>query len=133
MAVLWRHAQPPAFKSNWLDEASAQLDAIERLPSGWDSHGAASPSADIARGARALLESLSTADGRLAKPHVHPTPSGGVQLHWESGSCYFEVELTDAQHAHFYFTDRSVHEETEGDLRIGDSLSEVLSYARRSS
>jgi hypothetical protein len=113
-----------------LRQALAQLDAIEQLSPGWDSHGGDPPDQQIVHSARHLLLSLSILGDQLAKPHVHPTPSGGVQLHWESGPRYFEIELVDPREARFYFVDRAAQTEAEGDLQVGDSLGRVVELAR---
>jgi hypothetical protein len=114
----------------WLPQAIRQLNAIEGLPDGWDSHGGARPDQNIVRSAHALIVGLANADRSLLKPHVNPTPSGGVQFHWESGSRYFEIELIDPQTAVFYFADPDQRKEVEGELHVGDPLEAVLEYAR---
>jgi hypothetical protein len=119
------------FQTDWMPEALRQLDAIERLPDGWDSRGGRRPEREILATARTFLAALVAADDELVKPHIHPTPSGGVQFHWESGSRYFEIELVDADTAQFYFLDRAALTEAHGDLRMDDPLDEIVEYARR--
>lgn len=115
---------------SWLYQVFRQLQAIENLPDGWDSHGGPSPDSKLVESGCALIAAVSRGDAGLAKPHVHPTPSGGVQFHWESGQRYFEIEIIDPLSAHYYFVDPATGTEAEGDLHVGDSLEEVLHYAR---
>lgn len=116
---------------SWLYDVLRQLQAIEKLPDGWDSRGGRRPDARIVQSGCALIGALSVADVTLAKPHVHPTPSGGVQFHWEAGARYFEIELTDPTTAQYYYLDGDTHEEAHGQLRVGDALSAVLNLALR--
>jgi hypothetical protein len=125
-----RGHQGSSSSDSWLYQVIRQLQAIKDLPDGWDSHGGQSPDPCVVQSACALIAALSTADPALAKPHVHPTPSGGVQFHWESGRRYFEIELVDPMTAQFYFLDREAQAETEGQLRVGDSLGAVLAFAQ---
>jgi hypothetical protein len=115
---------------SWLYQVFRQLQAIENLPAGWDSRGGRSPDPNLVQAACALITAASRGDATLAKPQVHPTPSGGVQFHWESGQRYFEIEIVQPLLAHFYFVDPATRTETEGDVHVGDSLEEVLHYAR---
>jgi hypothetical protein len=130
-------AQPqplvPRFEApseSWLYQVFRQLQAIENLPDGWDSHGGQSPDPGIVQSGCALIAAVSRGDATLTKPQVHPTPSGGVQFHWESGQRYFEIELIDPHSAHYYYVDPATSTEAEGDVRVGDSLAQVLHYAR---
>jgi hypothetical protein len=107
----------------WLDEASYQLSAIASLGPGWDSYGAAPPSQNILEGAWTLLCSLA---GLVPKPHIYPARSGGVQLEWELGPKYLEIELTSEREATFFYSDPSSRFETSGQLRQDESLDEVL-------
>ena len=125
-AMVWPTTRP---RIAWLQDALRQLDAIERLPSGWDSQGGDVPDPRIVDGARVLLLALAVAHDSLAKPEINPTPSGGVQFHWESGPRYFEIELVDHHSARFYFVDRTGKTETGGDLHVGDSLAQVVELA----
>lgn len=116
---------------DWMAEAIRQLQAIEGLPAGWDSRGGGRPDAPTVRNAQKLLLAMAIADASLTKPHIHPTPSGGVQFHWECGPRYFEIELIDPRSAQFYFVDRQMQTEAEGQLHLGDLLDEVVGFAHR--
>jgi hypothetical protein len=115
----------------WISEAMLQLQAVERLPHGWDSHSGSPPDRETVWSGAALLASLVRADPNLTKPRIHPTPSGGVQFHWEMGEKYFEIEMLDPRNARFYFVDHEGTTETEGTLRMGDLLDDVVKYVRR--
>ena len=117
---------PPA----WLEQSRRQLEAIERLPAGWDSDQSPAPRADIVSAAARYLATLVNADARLTQPRIHPTRGGGVQFEWSAGSKYLEVEFTDPQTARFYFVDADAHEEHEAELAIGRSLDEALRLIR---
>ena len=120
----------PTIHGDWLAEAAGQLSAIQNLSDGWDSHGAARPRVQVVRNAASLLTSLvSAAD--IPKPHINPTPSGGVQFDWEAGGRYFEIELIDPYVAHYYYQDRDAAEESEGTIYSGELLLELLEYLRR--
>jgi hypothetical protein len=110
---------------SWLDTAAQQLSAIADLDTGWDSHGAAPPRLDIVDGAWSLLRSLSDT-GFVPKPHIYPARSGGVQLEWEIGPYYLEIELISEREANFFFSDAASGFEAEGSLRQGESLDEVV-------
>src|SRR5688572_25712450 len=116
---------------HWLDQACRQLEAIQQLPDGWDSHGGRRPDVSTIKSGCALIRALANADRELSKPHIHPTPSGGVQLHWESDARYFEVELIDSLTVQYYFLDRDEQVESEGRLSIGEAIETVVDYARR--
>ena len=74
-------------RCDWLEDVAKQFTAIANLPDNWDSNGASHPDKRSLEAAWGLLTSLCRAEG-LTRPHVNPTPSGGVQLEWESGSHY---------------------------------------------
>ena len=86
---------------DWLPLVEKQLDAIALLPAGWDSNGAPSPDIHLVESARSLIKCLAQL-GAVSKPHVNPTPSGGVQFEWEIDDRYFELEVV-AEHAAAYF------------------------------
>lgn len=115
---------------HWTGQVLQQLQAIQSLPDGWDSHGSARPDPEIIRQAPQLLATLLSANDRLAKPHIHPTPSGGVQLHWELHDRYLEIDLLDAFNARFYFVDGEAKTEETGEFKIGGSLENIAKYLR---
>ncbi len=112
--------------SDWFAEANRQFRAIERLQRGWDSQGGAPPNRETVQSGAALLRTLVRADADVTKPGIHPTRSGGIQFHWESGTRYFEIEILDPRTARFYYVDNDVHAETEGNLQVGDSVEQIL-------
>ena len=114
----------------WLDTAQTQLAAIERLSVGCDSHVSESPDGPTIHRARVLLACLAKASS-LPKPHIHPTPAGGVQFEWEKGARYFEIELTSPREAQLYFQDRQAGREEEATLHDGDSLEPVFRYLQQ--
>ena len=125
------HRPAIRYSTDWLSEGLRQLDAIERLPDGWDSRGGSRPEALVVEAGRKLLAALAAADEDLSKPHVHPTPSGGVQFHWETPARYFEIEVLDAQTIQFYYLDRDEKQEAEGVQTLDAPLDEIVNFARR--
>ncbi len=87
---------------NWWSEAEEQFAAIRELPVNWDGDGANRPAPSIVDSTRALLSSLSTL---VTKPAIHPTRSGGIQLEWENGDRYFEIEVLSPALASYFFRD----------------------------
>ena len=120
----------PAIYGNWLAEATVQLSAILNLSDGWDSRGAERPDAKVVRSASNLLTHLFRA-ADIPKPHINPTPSGGVQFDWESGGRYFEIELIDPRVAQYYYQDRDAQKESEGTIYDSERLLELLKFVRR--
>jgi hypothetical protein len=116
--------------SDWLPGVRLQLDAIEILPRGWDSYGSPSPDARIVEAGWALLLCLCEAGG-LAKPHVNPTRSGGVQFEWEVGDRYFELEVVAERAATYLYCDDAAGVEESGEVFEEESLEAVLDYIRR--
>jgi hypothetical protein len=115
---------------DWLQEVFDQLQAIADLPDNWDSYGAYRANEQILISARGLIQSLACVDG-ISKPHVNPTPDGGVQFEWESGRQYFEVEVVAERAACFLFRDDDLGIEEEGNVFVGESLHTVAEYILR--
>lgn len=115
---------------DWRPEVVKQLSAIQNLSEGWDSRGAARPDVNVVKSALALLEKLYGA-ADIPKPHINPTPSGGVQLDWESEGRYFEIELIDPRIAEYYYQDRDARVESVGTIYYGEPLLELLEFVRR--
>ena len=120
----------PVIHGNWLAEAAVQLNAIQNLSDGWDSHGADRPDVNIVRSASSLLTDIFRA-ADIPKPHINPTPSGGVQFEWESGGRYFEIELVDPYVARYYYQNRDAQEESEGTIYDGEPLLVLVEFVRR--
>lgn len=118
------------YSGSWLGEAIRQLDAIENLPDGWDSHEASRPDSALIRRGAALMASFLEADKRLPKPRIDPTPSGGIQFCWECGQQYLEVEILDRDRAQFYFVDGNTHSEATAEFAASAPPASVLDYAR---
>lgn len=114
----------------WFGDALKQLDAIENLPDGWDSHRASRPDSALVRKGAALLVSLSEADKRLSKPRIEPTPSGGVQFCWECGQRYLEIEVLDQDRAQFYYADGDARSEATAEFALATPPASVLGYLR---
>jgi len=117
-------------EDGWLDYAQEQLSAIGELNRGWDSHGAAPPAQSAIQGAWNLLLSLYETR-TVPKPHIYPTRSGGIQFEWELGQRYLEIELLSETEAAYFYSDLSTRFETEGTLREGESLDEVIGLISR--
>jgi len=114
-----------AAQHGWFPRAEAQLTAIAGFSHGWDSNGAAPPSKTTVHGATSLLLSLCD-DPTLRPPHIHPTRSGGVQLEWENGSRYFEIEVHGERAATYFYSDDSTSEETSGTIFDEENLAPLL-------
>lgn len=127
------HDEWPGFSSrrsavrhdDWLDTAREQLEAIGELTAGWNSYGADPPDAAAIQGAWSLLQSLHRT-GVIPKPHLYPTPSGGIQLEWESAGHYLEIELLGETKAKYFFSDADGRYETEGFLEQDKPLDDVI-------
>jgi hypothetical protein len=118
-------------RCDWLEDVRTQLQAIESLPEGWDGNGAPPPKIKNLAAALSLLTTLCHARG-LRKPHVNPTPCGGVQFEWENGSRYFEIEVVSETVATFLYRDDELGIEDEGEIFEGDDpLNGVLEYVLR--
>lgn len=115
----------------WYRFVLRQLDAIEQLSPGWDSHGCDAPDLAAIDAGRDLLRHLLNSGLALPKPQVNPTPNGGVQFSWEIASRYFELETVSANSARFFYEDDSTATEECGIVRIGQPLNEVLGCLRQ--
>jgi hypothetical protein len=114
----------------WLQEVSEQIQAIADLPDNWDSYGASRANAQILKSAHGLIRALSCVEG-VSKPHINPTPDGGIQFEWESRSKYFEVEVVAERAARFLFRDDDLGIEEEGNVFVGESLATIAVYILR--
>lgn len=122
--------RPPRATYDWLESAREQVSAMADLETGWDSQGADPPETAVLTGADNLLTSLRNS-GYVPKPYVYPTRSGGVQLEWERGSRYFEIELVAPDEARFFYSDTEARFESSGTIHEGDSLEEVVVLIRQ--
>jgi hypothetical protein len=114
----------------WLDDALAQLDAIEKLLDGWNSNGAAAPESSLVEAGRRFLRRIGGTADEISRPHINPIPSGGVQFEWEAGPKYLEVEIVGENAVSLLFeSPDEVHELTDRAL-TDDILEIVIHYAR---
>jgi len=113
----------------WLPFVREQLQAIESLSDGWDSHGAPAPDQRLVVAARRLIESLARVPD-LPQPYVNPTRNGAVQFEWEAAPRYFELEIVAERAAEYLYSDDVAREEQTGGLREGESLQQVVAYIR---
>ena len=120
----------PFYTVGWLGDAMRQLDAIQNLPDGWDSHNASRPDSMAVHNGAALLASLLEVDKRLPKPRIDPTPSGGVQFCWECGQRYLEIEIVDRDRAQFYFVDGDAHSEATAEFPSATPPQSVFDFIR---
>ncbi|MCR4413234.1 MAG: hypothetical protein NUV77_12520 [Thermoguttaceae bacterium] len=129
--LLTERRVPPrdAGVSLWLVDVQRQLDAIKRLPPGWNSHGAPAPNRQVVDSAEQLLKCLCAA-GALPRPHVNPTPAGGVQFEWQSASRYFEIEVVAERAAQYLYCDDAAGVEKVGEVFEDEPLEEVLACIR---
>jgi hypothetical protein len=70
-----------------------QLELIRtKVNENWDGYGGLAPFPAAVDAATAFFRTVS-ADPELAKPHVSPTPNGGVQFDWDNGPHHLEVSF----------------------------------------
>lgn len=122
--------RPAVSRSDWLPQVEKQLRAIKDLPDGWDSHGSGSPDAGIVDTAERVLRCLCSAND-LPRPHVNPTPGGGVQFEWDADDRYFELEVLAERAATYLYCDDSAGVEESGEVSEGESLDTVVEYICR--
>jgi len=130
-AFAWPGRIRKSAECGWHSTVSRQLNAIETLPDNWDSSESVAPKPRTIMAARSLLELIVGNASEVAKPHVCPTPAGGVQIDWQSGSRYFEIEVTDANSARYYFEDRDASDETESTILLGEPINPIVFLLRR--
>lgn len=124
------HRRRSAAPCEWLDDVARQFETIANLPEGWDTYRAPRPDVRILNSGWWLLLSLCRA-GNIPRPDVNPTRTGGIQLEWEEGSRYFEIELIDGNTAAYFYRDDCLGLEEEGELSVGGRLGDVVEYLRR--
>ena len=73
----------------WLYPALAQLKHLTTLREDWDSYGGLPPSDEVLVNAARLLSNLLDKDA--SAPSIVPTPSGGVQLEWQTETDDLEI------------------------------------------
>ena len=112
---------------DWLPFIEKQLDAVAALPDGWDSYGAPCPDVHLIESGRGLIRCLAQVND-LPRPHVNPTPAGGVQFEWEAGGRYFEIEIVGERAAEYLYCDDAAGTEETGNLFEEESLEQVLAY-----
>ncbi len=117
--------------AGWLSEVVRQLHAIEQLPNNWDGSGGVSIEPQTVVAARSLIELVVANASKMDKPHISPTPAGGVQFDWDSGGRYLEIEVTDPKSARYFFEDRDGNCEAEGTILLGEPINQFVSYLRR--
>lgn len=115
---------------DWLERVAAQFEAIAKLPYGWDGDGAPRPEICTLEAAWGLLTSLCRA-WDVPKPHVNPTRCGGVQLEWENGARYFEIELVAQRAATYLYRDDDSSEEIVGEIFEQEPLHGILNFIWR--
>jgi hypothetical protein len=111
--------------ANWLEGVLRQLEAIRKLPNGWDSYGGDAIANDIVTAAEKFAKNLAR-HPQVPRPIVSPTSAGGVQFEWEANGTYFEVYFEEATEAHCYFESPSPPTEKEFTFRDGDDLHSLV-------
>jgi len=119
-----------AARCDWLEDIRTQFSAIASLPDGWDGNGALHPDIRSLEAAWGLLASLCRAED-VTKPHVNPTRSGGVQLEWENGSRYFEIDVVAERAATYLYRDCDSGVEDTGEVFEGEPLLSIIRFIRR--
>jgi hypothetical protein len=108
------------------------LDRIEEfghLPAKWDSYDAHPITEAARRVAKSVLVlAVTAARARHVSPILPfavPVPRGTVQLEWEQGDCYLELEFFDERHIEYL---RSVGEETAEGRATRDRALELVAW-----
>jgi hypothetical protein len=116
----------------WTDEILKQFQAIAQLQPGWDSYGGLAPSIAAIGTAGVLLAELCKATSWCPpKPHVNPTPDGGIQFEWEEGQRYFEIHVMGFDTITYYYVDEAIAIEQSGIVTATIPLQHVVDYIRR--
>ncbi len=121
--------QSTKWSNNWIIGARQVFGKLFRLPSNWDGQGTPSPDGELLREAWKLVDDLSRAD--CPRPAaISPTPSGGVQIEWEQGTRYFEVEFVpNPLRAQCFSSDGDLGSEREDEIVMRDLFHHVLDAA----
>ncbi len=113
----------------WLPTELAALFVISKLSRNWDSYQADPPSSEIIETAHQLLTDLAN-DPYLPRPYVNSTRNGGVQIEWEHGQRYFELEVhTLYLGVHLFYSGDGVEEKSC--YMEGDRLGTIIDYIYR--
>jgi hypothetical protein len=126
--VLGLEPSRPVGGCDWLDEVARQFRAIANLPHGWDSYGSPPPDIRKLDAAWGLLTCLCQASD-LPKPHVNPTPDGGVQFEWEEGERCFEIVVA-GEAATYLFCDYHAGVEDSG-VVFDEEPAAIVRYVER--
>src|SRR5687768_16640191 len=110
----------------WWPLAEKQFQALLGLSKNWDGDGASAPDPKFVEAAKTLLRAL-IAERVFSKPHIYPTRSGGVQLEWERGERYFEIEVVSPACVELYFSDGQ-SEQVEKDVCGLAETASLLSF-----
>lgn len=89
-------------------ELLAELDALKKLPHGWDSYSAPAPSPAAVRNAKALL--IEAAKLGAEPERVEPSAMGGVGVTFSAGRREVVVEFYNNATAHALFSDDATGE-----------------------
>jgi|GEM_PF-2718402 len=115
--------------SSW-NKLRTQIHMIANLPSDWQREFVA-PSEVICKIAEQLAANLEKSLGsRCVAPHVHPTPSGGIQFEWEESERYIELEIVSPNTIEYYWRDDVARKEEEGRFALSE-WREVLPLIRQ--
>ncbi len=114
--------------AHWLDTELAALFVISKLKSNWDSYQADPPTPEIIETAKQLLIDLAK-DSKLPRPYVNPTRNGGVQIEWEYGQRYFELDVHTYMGVHTLYSGDGVEEKSC--YMEGDRLDTIIEYIYR--
>jgi hypothetical protein len=117
-----KSSEPPP----WWPAAEKQFQALAALADNWDGDGASALDPKLVEAARKLLRAL-VAEQIFSKPHIYPTRSGGVQLEWERGERYFEIEVVSPTAVELYYVDGH-GEQVEKDVKGLAETASLLSF-----
>lgn len=96
--------------------AYAQLDALLKLPPGWDGYLGHAPTEEAVSQAKAFIANLPSA---LAMPVIEPSGDGEINLVWRSEAAYLEIGFCGDNHCSFFGKTKTQPEKREfGDIPI---------------
>ena len=104
------------YRASAIERLRSDLLEFSRLQANWDSYGAPRISMDAIGAALDTLPELLSSGAPF--PHLAPTPRGGIQAEWHSGSCSLELEFVSPVHIELFYEDEA----------SGDVEDETLSF-----
>lgn len=107
----------------WQREALAKVEALGRLPHGWDGGNSPAPTEGVRAWAGNILLTANLAG--IERPEFAPESGGGLQITWWSGRSR-ELELhIDSEHSATYLKVQNGDPAGEGSFAPGDPSAQL--------